>query len=153
MSHAARVQLLRFLRRASWRDRVETARTLVLATLAEVAVRTMPLERAARLFGARFSREATGGQPHDDLNRLPKWARRNLLVVGLTMDAWPGDGLCLRQSLVAAHRLRSLSPTLHLGVRRSADRVEAHAWIVVDGVAVDARDYVALTDPRKTTSA
>ena len=52
---------------------------------------------------------------------------------------WPRgtDAACLRRSLVLGHVLRDREPALALGVLREDGRLRAHAWLVVDGVALD----------------
>ena len=43
---------------------------------------------------------------------------------------------CLEQSLVLCWilRRRGMSPVLRVGARKDADRLEAHAWVEIDGI-------------------
>jgi Transglutaminase-like superfamily len=45
---------------------------------------------------------------------------------------------CLEQSLVLCWMLRrrGMSPVLRVGARKDADRLEAHAWVEIDGIAL-----------------
>lgn len=146
---SARRQVLHLLRHGRRRTRLELIKCLLGAAAAEVAVRLLPLPRAARAFGATFDGDDTQGLPSNDVTLLPYWAQRKVACVLLVMDAWPGDGLCLRRSLVLAHRLRTLTPRLDIGVRSDAGSVTAHAWVVVGGVAIEPGDYLRLRDPRR----
>lgn len=145
----ARRRVLAVLLGARRHARAEVIRTLVLAVAAELAVRLLPLPRALRAFGATFDVGAAAASPSNDLSSLPAWAQRKVACVFLVMDAWPGDGVCLRRSLVLAHRLRGLRPRLVIGVQREAGSVTAHAWIVAGGVAIEPGEYEPLRDPRR----
>jgi hypothetical protein len=45
---------------------------------------------------------------------------------------------CLEQSLALCWMLRrrGMSPALRVGARKDADRLEAHAWVEIDGIAL-----------------
>jgi hypothetical protein len=49
------------------------------------------------------------------------------------MDFWPFGGTCLRRSLLVGNRLRSLGPTIRIGVGPSGAPMAAHAWVEIDG--------------------
>jgi hypothetical protein len=141
--------VLTLLRHGPRPARTELVKTFVLALAAELAVRLLPLPRAARAFGASVDVSDSPASVSSDVTLLPAWAQRKVAYVVLVMDAWPGDGLCLRRSLVLARRLRALAPRLDIGVRSDAGSVRAHAWIVVGGVAIEPGNYQRLRDPRR----
>lgn len=134
-------ELVRHVRRGTAEDWVEVLRVVALALVAEVVVRRLPLSRAASIFGVRLGQDTT---PCASGSPLRRWAVRKAETVHVVMAVWPGDGNCLRESLVLAHRVRSLRPELILGVRRHADVVQAHAWVVIAGVPFGAEDYAPL---------
>ena len=47
-----------------------------------------------------------------------------LRITRRVMRNWPGDGMCLRQALVAGHRIHCLDPTLRIGVARDTSTAE-----------------------------
>lgn len=51
------------------------------------------------------------------------------------------DATCLRQSLLVYYLLRrkGLAPGLKIGVRKDDGRLDAHAWVELDGVPLDKR--------------
>lgn len=119
---------------------------LGLFLVAEVAVRAVALPAVARWFGVPLG----GPAPQVQTKLvLPRWVQRPLVVTERIAAAWPvgPEGKCLRQALVTGHRLRSLDPVLVVGVRRDAGEMKAHAWVEVDGVALDrtASRYERLT--------
>lgn len=76
--------------------------------------------------------------------RLPRWTAEPVRATASVMRWWPlgqdgprGSAMCLRSSLVTARRLRSLDPTVRIGVALEAGELLAHAWVEVDGVALD----------------
>ncbi len=117
---------------------------------AEVAVRTLPLQRTARVFGAHLAGARAGAddckpppgerplteQPPSSLTVAEEERVRLAQAVG---RLWPaGPGPCLRQSLVTARLLRRMEPRLHLGVGTKEDgALWAHAWIELP----DGRDF------------
>jgi len=55
-----------------------------------------------------------------------------------------GHPTCLEQSLVLWYLLRerNISARLRVGVRKSAEKFEAHAWVEHDGVALNQSEEV-----------
>ena len=152
---------LRRLARLSALD--ETAvclRAVVLFATAEIAVRSAPLPRVARWYGATL--EFSDGEPRLDGRsvNMTDAERATLRMLVRVARHWPFGprGACLRHSLAAANILRSRAPKLRLAVGHGLDRkLAAHAWLEVDGIAVtDPGDYVPLLGPRpreeRTTS-
>jgi hypothetical protein len=118
-------------------DRRELAIVTVLSLASEVGLRWLPLPRLAHLFGLAFDRSATAFDDVTDRAQLPEWALRRLRIVAIVMRRWPVDGECLRQSLVAGHRLRRLQPQLCIGVARVDRKFVAHAWLEIQGRSLD----------------
>jgi hypothetical protein len=120
----------------SWKVRKEYATVLALSVVAEIGVRVVPLHQLAKVFRVRLFEQVdeTRSVP---LVALPEWAKQRLRVVGSVMRKWPVDGACLRKSLVAGHRIRSMDPALKVGVMRRDGSVAAHAWLEVQGRSLD----------------
>ncbi len=118
------------------RSKAEYVSVAFLSLAAEAALRTQPLSRASKWFGVRLEPDPDPLTLKDDVE-LPTWAVRRVRVVQAVMIHWPIDGTCLRHSLVAGRRIRSLSPVLRLGVRKDAGQVSAHAWLEIDGRSLD----------------
>lgn len=119
--------------------KAEYAVVVVLAGLAEVGLRVLPLRQLARLFRVGYSTATRSSDSSQAAAlQLPSWAVTRLRQVNAVMHHWPVDGACLRHSLVAGQRLRQLSPELVIGVRRTEQgAVDAHAWLRIDGVSLD----------------
>ncbi len=126
----------------------ETVVCAVLLCLAEVGLRTLPLPRLAALMKVRLSSAAV---PVTAPALMPYWTESRLRATHRVTHRWPvgPEGKCLRASLVAGNRLRSLDPELVIGVRRDAAQVRAHAWIVVCGGSLDptASDFIQMLPP------
>ena len=131
----------------------EVLTVLALACRVEVDVRRLALPELAARYGLRLAVEAPGDAP-DTL--LPRWAGNRVRTVWRVMGLWPSarERLCLRRSLVLGARLRELEPDLVVGVRPGAadgsGRLDAHAWVVVQGHSLDssARRYSPLEASR-----
>lgn len=124
------------LARARLLPLAETVVAVFLAVLVEVGLRVLPLPVLADRLGLRLaSREVDT----DVVDLLPRWAAVRLRAVKRVMRYWPAGprGKCLRAALISGQRLRRLNPELVLGVRLEAEGVVAHAWLAVDGRALD----------------
>jgi len=134
----------------SWATRREYGTVVLLACATEVAVRVVPLDRLARLYGVRFGSATTQEAPAP-LEVLPDWAVRRFRATARVMRRWPVQGECLRHSLVAGQRLRALHPELKLGVTKTDAGIAAHAWLVIAGRSLDpsSADYEELPSPRR----
>lgn len=131
-----------------WR-RTEAWETILCAGLlvvAEIGLRVLTLPRLAGLMRVGLSHAQV---PVAAPALMPHWTKRCLSATHRVTRRWPAgpDGKCLRAALVAGNRLRSLDPQLVIGVRRGADRLQAHAWLVVCGGSLDptADDFVQMT--------
>jgi hypothetical protein len=135
-------------------------------SLAEIGVRTIRLDRLARLFGlemteslcppdpetgARTSsgcpdRQHNASQPSSGSGpalSLSSTERRQLQVVRQIARRWPvGPGPCLRESLVLGRVLRRHKPQLRLGVMDARTTpLRAHAWVELpDGQSFGLRE-------------
>lgn len=98
------------------------AEALVLAAVARVVVRAGSLKRAGTLL-ARIPRRAAPADPV-----------ASCLAAARDAAARAAHPTCLYESLIAFALLarRGYAVELHLGAKRS-ERLEAHAWISIDG--------------------
>jgi hypothetical protein len=101
-------------------------RALAAAALVEVALRALPLDRAAALLGVPLDR--AGGREDEsvpaEVDGDPR-ARATRAV----LRRWPfGDG-CLREALVLGRMLRDEEPRLVIGVGNASGDIVAHAWL------------------------
>lgn len=139
------------------------ALSVAAAARVELALRRRSLPGTARALGlvvaAPTGSPGSPGSPDGPLARLPRWTMDPLRATAAVMRWWPlgqdgprGAAMCLRRSLVTAWRLRSLDPTVRIGVAVGApgsrdEGVRAHAWVEVGGLALDARapQYTVMT--------
>jgi hypothetical protein len=113
---------------------------MVMATalMTEVGLRTTKLPSLARFLGVPLSTApSTQGVLADARRPLPPWALRRHRAVGLVMGHWPMGDTCLRSALVTGCQLRELDPQLRVGVAKVDGQVRAHAWVEVEGRALD----------------
>jgi hypothetical protein len=110
---------------------------VLTACAAEIGLRTLDLRRLARL--ARVSLDMAPSSSTVDELRLDDVDRARVRAVQIVMRRWPwgARGPCLRQALVSGWMLRHRRPHLVLGAGRDARGTLAHAWLLVDGVALD----------------
>lgn len=113
------------------------ARTLATATVVEWGLRTSTLPALAARLDLRLDVASTE-QPVIAPVMLPQAARLRLRVVDRILARWPFGTSCLRRSLVFGHLLHPYNPVLRLGVRRNGGSFAAHAWLEIDGHALDA---------------
>ncbi len=109
------------------------AQAWILLLLVDLGLRTLPFQSVLKSlkWGERFARP---GETTDEfaqvrrLSRLVKIAERNHLY----------EMTCLRQALVLRHllTLNNIASDLHIGVRKEAGVLDAHAWIEYQGVPV-----------------
>lgn len=133
----------------------DAARTVAVATTIEIALRTVPVTRVARLLGVRVvldGRPAATGHMSDV--RFSQREAERLDTSWRVLRAGPFNASCLRRALVAAWVLRRRDHAVRIGVRKSDGRVRAHAWLELDGVSLDpdAVDHFAILVPVGTAS-
>jgi Transglutaminase-like superfamily len=110
------------------------------AVVVEVALRLVGLTRLAAAVGAPVCLSPEAGEPADASTLLGPADAARLRAVQILMRRWPfgARGPCLRHALVAGRLLRHRRPRLVLGAMRDERGATAHAWLLVDGVALDA---------------
>lgn len=130
-------------------------RAVVLFATAEIAVRSAPLPRVARWYGATLEFSDDEPRPDGSSVAMTDAERATLRMLVRVARHWPFGprGACLRHSLAAANVLRSRAPKLRLAVGHGLDRkLAAHAWLEVDGIAVtNPGGYLPLLRPRART--
>lgn len=111
------------------------AHTALTARRIERSLRSDPLPRTAELCGARL--ELSAPAISGDL-RLTVEEEKALAIALRTLARPRFNSTCLRRALVIADILRARMPVLRVGVAKEDGEVFAHAWIEVEGVAIDA---------------
>jgi hypothetical protein len=107
-----------------------------------VAARTALLFRVqGRRAVARATRRAMIAAPPApaELEPYRPLIRRTHRAFRRARALWPANWTCLESALIlhAALRLRGISSTVRLGVRRHGSLTEAHAWVEVGGYHLD----------------
>lgn len=117
---------------------VDAARTVTLAALVEVGLRSMPVTRLSDRLGVRLLLDgrpvATGTV--DQLQLTPR-ERQRLDVTWRVLRHRPFNGTCLRRALLTARVVRHRDHAVRIGVGKTDGVVSAHAWLELDGVVVD----------------
>lgn len=119
-------------------DWLAAARAAGLAVAVETGLRTVPLPRLARVLGIRLVLDG-GPTTVGDLSavRLTERERHRLDVTWRVLRHRPFNGTCLRRALLAARVLRHRHHAVRIGVQKVDGEVRAHAWLELDGVALD----------------
>ena len=94
--------------------------------------------------------------PSGTPERDPGRARPIVAAVDAGLGLLPVAPTCLRRSVTLLRELRrrGMGATLHIGVRKTAGEVEAHAWVEVAGEVVnDDPDVVGTYLPMSTSRA
>jgi hypothetical protein len=125
------------LRRIDRRDWPALVVTVAVAIGVEIGLRTVRLPTLARLVGAPLGDATTEPSGPPRALDLPVDAARRLRLCVRILRHWPFDEKCLRRSLVCGWRIRTLHPTLVVGVAVVDGDIKAHAWLTVDGVSLD----------------
>jgi hypothetical protein len=117
-------------------DRQLLLRAMVLLPCTEAGLRLFGFRRWQLLLAKRHS--GLGDSASATGDKLPLAQRTASIVVAASRQGLI-KGNCLSQSLVLWHLLRraGTSPDLRIGVRRSAGRMEAHAWVEFQGVILN----------------
>jgi hypothetical protein len=133
-----RRQLAR-MRRRPIGELFTAGRAAAIMLAVEFLVRIVPLPVLARRLGTPLNLDpAPATTDLYPVDRLPARAQRQLRCAGAVADLWPfSAGPCLRRALVAGHMIRSLHPSIRLGVRGSGEKLVAHAWLELDGRALE----------------
>ncbi|PFG30448.1 transglutaminase superfamily protein [Paramicrobacterium agarici] len=132
---------------------VDLAIATVRAARVESALRRGGVERAARIGHVRvvMDGDAAPTASLDDAGLTPR-DREKLDTAWRLLRQSPFNGTCLRRAIVGGSFLRSRDPILRIGVSKTDGVVAAHAWLEVNGVALDpdgSDRYAVLTVPTK----
>ena len=123
--------IARLLRFAPWERRV-VARALILLPLTAFRIRRLGLRRAQLLaMAAPRGAPASAAEPAARAARIAR-------LVDVVARKGPFRASCLPASLTLQRLLSEagIESQLRLGVRKVAGRLEAHAWIEREGVAL-----------------
>lgn len=127
---------------------------LVTAFVVEIGLRTVTLPVLADRLSVPLAIQPQSDLHPVDLRAIAETVpilsaleQRRLTTVLAVMRRWPWGSSCLRIALVAGRALRHRRPRLSIGVRRDGGVVSAHAWLLVDGRALDpeAGNYIPLS--------
>ena len=132
------------------REAATALRAGMVLIVVEILIRWVPLPRLARLLGVRLDLEPPlPASPVMSAAELSEHDRRQLRGARRVADRWPlSKGPCLRRSLVAGHLLRRHDPTIRVGVAGTGDRLQAHAWLEIEGRPLeDPGDHVPFQRP------
>lgn len=103
--------------------------TVLAAACVEIALRLLPLHRAASLLGVRLI-FGDPGRPAAPRGSASPIARRKVWATNRVFVRWPFGDTCLRRALVLGYHFRSEDPLLRVGVGAAeAGDVVAHAWL------------------------
>lgn len=125
--------------------------------IVEVGVRLRRFSEFARRIGVPLHTGDRCATSAGTLNReLSARQVQRLRILNTLSPWWPfGHGPCLRHALVAGRILREMGPVLRIGVSPSSSSpsvklIVAHAWIEVDGIALDrdSEDFLPLLTHR-----
>jgi Transglutaminase-like superfamily len=116
------------------------AEAVLTAVVVEVALRLVALPRLADAVGASIDLVCAGDAPAEPAAVLGPADAARLRASHIVMQRWPfgACGPCLRLALVAGRMLRHRRPRIALGATRGEHGPAAHAWLLVDGLALDA---------------
>jgi len=122
---------------AKWRALGSTDRVRLLALLALLQV----MDRSLSAYGLRRTKawlrlDRPLTRPAAPSPAAIAKAQRLAQLSALAGYHGPGNTSCLRQALAVQWwlRRRGLDPQLRLGVRKVGDRLDAHAWVELDGM-------------------
>ena len=138
------------------REWPSTAAAVVVSAAVEIGLRVTTLPRLASWLGApmRLDSETSVMPSSAAAARLSPAERRRLRSAWRVLRHWPFGDTCLRRALVGGHVLRRRGPALRVGVARIDGRIQAHAWLEIDGVSLDPvgaatyRTFEAMGGPR-----
>jgi len=151
MSIAGRVRALAAVGPRGW-SRV--VRTVLVARRIERSLVSEPLDETAKRFGVRLSFDPPTRVAEDVV--FDEREAADIRLALRVISHRPFNGTCLRRALIMGDILRDRDPLLRVGVAKDAGRVQAHAWVEIDGIALDPmadREYTALVAPSKSEAA
>ena len=123
------------LARLSWKERGILLQASIALPLCGALLRLCGFAASYAL----LARIPAGRPPQIETSVRLERARTVVRLVRAAGDHGLYRPSCLRQSLVLWSILRrhGIETTLHAGVRKGPRRVEAHAWVACDGVALN----------------
>jgi len=127
------------------RDVPALAAATVLVVIVDLALRSLGLQRAARILRVPVLLVPAGSDDADTAFDLRPAERRRVRAVARVVRALFGlDRGCLRFALATAVLLRGHRPGIRLGVARVDGAVLAHAWVEIAGRTIRAGNHVPL---------
>lgn len=142
---------LRRLKEMSATERLLLARVAVMLPIVDASLRTFGFRRTYNWLGRLATQKAGDSAPS------PLHADHSSSALNRARSNFPGyRPTCLPQSLVLWHLLRSQGAPaeLNIGVSKSNGDFSAHAWVELDGRAVnDSPDVAQRFQPVDLTSA
>jgi len=123
--------------RLGWNERLLLPGLAVLLTTIHVLIALFGYAPTRRWL-ERFSHNP---RPRPSRSHELNAARRLAEMAAIAGRNGLVDATCLRQSLMVYYLLRrkGLAPSLKIGVRTDDGRLDAHAWVELDGVPLDKR--------------
>src|SRR5262245_25067820 len=118
-------------------DRRTLIRALILLPIVSLALRLVGLRRCQRMFSCFLLYEPVPAAEQADATLAQ--ALHISRLVGLAIRHGGGGANCLQRSLTLWWLLRrkSIRSELHIGTRKDAGFLNAHAWIEIEGVVLN----------------
>jgi hypothetical protein len=132
----------RKFRRLPGSERLLLLQAAALASLMGLGLRCLGFRRL-HAFLTRFTPPVKPSRTHDVV-RLGLQARRWASLVETALRWAPSSATCLHRSLTLwwLLRRRGIDGELRIGVRKTSDQLEAHAWVEYQGVVLNDREDV-----------
>jgi hypothetical protein len=127
---------------AAW---TRIAHTAIVSRRIERSLRSEQLDATAERFGSTLSFEPPAAV--SDAVSFDEKELFELRIALALLKEKQFNGTCLRRALVMSDVLRARRPLLRVGVAKDAGVVTAHAWLEIDGLAIDPmadREYLHL---------
>lgn len=101
-------------------------------------LRSLPLPLLSRVLGVKIGTTRGDPLPAYDWAELPPEVALPLASLDAMLRRWPGQAPCLVRALGAGWLLKSMGPTLRIGVSGAPVQKpwSAHAWLEVAGMTV-----------------
>ncbi len=133
---------LRKLLRLNSSERWTLAQALILLPLTALALRLMGLRRCQRILSRFIPHTPKTERFETTLDQALAVSR----LVGLAVRHGIYPANCLQRSLALwwLLRRRGIRSALHFGARKEAGRLDAHAWIEIEGVVLNDSNDVRL---------
>jgi hypothetical protein len=128
----------------SWAERLLLLQSLLLIPAISILLRVLGFQRSLSVLD-RLSRRRCRALPS---RSEPVDAKAICRLVGTAARHGLCEATCLRQALVVWFllRRRGMPAELRIGVRKNAERLDAHAWVESNGGVLDVTRGLAGTD-------